>query len=66
MFIKKWWMVLYWYGVELSEALAYTSTQPRLHFVPEIPFLVSPANTKHLNNIYTTSAQRLRRWSNIV
>ena len=24
-----------------------------------------PANTKHLYNIYTTSAQRLRRWSNI-
>ena len=27
---------------------------------------VYPANTKHLYNIYTTSAQRLRRWSNIV
>ena len=25
-----------------------------------------PANTKHLYNIYTTSVQRLRRWSNIV
>ena len=25
-----------------------------------------PANRKHLYNIYTTSAQRLRRWSNIV
>ena len=25
-----------------------------------------PANKKHLFNIYTTSAQRLRRWSNIV
>ena len=25
-----------------------------------------PANTKHLYNICTTSAQRLRRWSNIV
>ena len=25
-----------------------------------------PANTKHLYNIYTTSAQRLRRWSNVV
>ena len=25
-----------------------------------------PANKKHLYNIYTTSAQRLRRWSNIV
>ena len=25
-----------------------------------------PANTKHLYNMYTTSAQRLRRWSNIV
>ena len=25
-----------------------------------------PANTNHLYNIYTTSAQRLRRWSNIV
>ena len=24
-----------------------------------------PANTRHLYNIYTTSAQRLRRWSNI-
>ena len=24
------------------------------------------ANTKHLYNIYTTPAQRLRRWSNIV
>ena len=24
------------------------------------------ANTKHLYNIHTTSAQRLRRWSNIV
>ena len=26
----------------------------------------TPANTKHLYNIYTTSAQRLRRWSNFV
>ena len=26
----------------------------------------SPANTDHLYNICTTSAQRLRRWSNIV
>ena len=26
----------------------------------------TPANTKHLYNICTTSAQRLRRWSNIV
>ena len=25
-----------------------------------------PANTKHLYNLWTTSAQRLRRWSNIV
>ena len=25
-----------------------------------------PANTEHLYNICTTSAQRLRRWSNIV
>ena len=25
-----------------------------------------PTNTKHLYNIYTTSAQRLRRWSYIV
>ena len=25
-----------------------------------------PANTKHLHNIYTTSAQRLQLWSNIV
>ena len=25
-----------------------------------------PANTRHLYNIYTTAAQRLRRWSNIV
>ena len=25
-----------------------------------------PANTKHLYNICTASAQRLRRWSNIV
>ena len=25
-----------------------------------------PVNTKHLYNIYKTSAQRLRRWSNIV
>ena len=24
-----------------------------------------PTNTRHLYNIYTTSAQRLRRWSNI-
>ena len=24
-----------------------------------------PANTRHLYGIYTTSAQRLRRWSNI-
>ena len=24
-----------------------------------------PANTRHLYNIYTTPAQRLRRWSNI-
>ena len=27
---------------------------------------VTPANTNHLYNICTTSAQRLRRWSNIV
>ena len=26
----------------------------------------NPANTKHLHNICTTPAQRLRRWSNIV
>ena len=25
-----------------------------------------PINTKHLYNIYTTSAQRLRHWSNVV
>ena len=25
-----------------------------------------PANTKHLNNIYTTMAQILQRWTNIV
>ena len=25
-----------------------------------------PVSTEHLYNIYTTSAQRLRRWSNIV
>ena len=25
-----------------------------------------PANTKYLHNIYTTSAQRLRRWPNVV
>ena len=25
-----------------------------------------PANTKHLYNICTTSAQRLQRWANIV
>ena len=25
-----------------------------------------PENTKYLYNIYTTSSQRLRRWSNIV
>ena len=28
--------------------------------------LLFPANTKHLYSICTTSAQRLRRWSNIV
>ena len=28
--------------------------------------LSHPANTKHLYNICTTSAQRLRRWSNII
>ena len=28
-------------------------------------FCVIPANTKHLYNIYTTSAQCLRRWPNI-
>ena len=27
---------------------------------------ILPVNTKHLHNICTTSAQRLRRWSNIV
>ena len=26
----------------------------------------NPAKTTHLYNIFTTSAQRLRRWSNIV
>ena len=26
----------------------------------------SPANTKHLYNIYTMLAQRRRRWANIV
>ena len=26
----------------------------------------TPVNTKHLYNICTTAAQRLRRWSNIV
>ena len=28
--------------------------------------MLVPANTNHLYTIYTTSAQRLRRWSNIV
>ena len=27
---------------------------------------ITPANTKHLYSICTTSAQRLRRWANIV
>ena len=26
----------------------------------------NPVNTKHVYNIYTTSAKRLRRWSDIV
>ena len=34
------------------------------HITPSYP--TYPTNTKHLNNIYTTAAQRLRRWSNIV
>ena len=29
-------------------------------------YITIPANTNHLYNICTTSAQRLRRWSNIV
>ena len=28
--------------------------------------VINPVNTKHLYNICTASAQRLRRWSNIV
>ena len=31
------------------------------------PSLISnPANTKHLYNMFTTSAQRLERWSSII
>ena len=47
----------------------------RIGYIPDfglpsvviLPWLCrNPANTKHLYSIYTTSAQRLRRWSNIV
>ena len=31
-----------------------------------VDIINAPASTKHLYNISTTSAQRLRRWSNIV
>ena len=30
------------------------------------PFTTFPVSTKHVCNIYTTPAQRLRRWANIV
>ena len=33
--------------------------------VSNVPVAIT-VNTKHLHNIYTKSAQRLRRWSNIV
>ena len=36
-----------------------------MHYYISMFICVIPANTKHLNNISTTSAQRLRRWSNV-
>ena len=38
----------------------------KTHATVLLQILCDPANTKHLYNIRTTSAQRLRRWSNIV
>ena len=35
-------------------------------YLKTLPVYWFPANTKHLHNICTTSAQRLRRWPNIV
>ena len=47
-----------------SEMLRIQQRQPRnlpASGILEEP--INPANTRHLYNIYTTSAQRLRRWS---
>ena len=34
--------------------------------LPEVTTVTIPANTKHLYNIYTTSAQRRRRYTNVI
>ena len=41
------------------------STNIAILFLLYCMLAVYPANTRHLYNIYTMSAQRLRRWSNI-
>ena len=40
-------------------------SRQKVHVFPEhFVSCLFPANTKYLNNVYTTSTQRLRRWSN--
>ena len=60
------------YVIEVSSAYIVTRSRAvkstshvTVHKPPRISHCC-PANTKHLNNICTTSAQRLRRWANIV
>ena len=43
---------------------SHATSAAQHQYIP--PYRDFPANTKHLSNICTTSAQRLRRWSNIV
>ena len=65
-FLKRFWNVL--------RPIQDLSTNPRTRYerliltaaFPKSLIRCSPANTRHLYNICTTSAQRLRRWSNIV
>ena len=42
------------------------NVKPKLYYCWHSIVDNNPTNTKHLYNIYTMSAKRLRRWSNIV
>ena len=59
---------LRFYATVVSWAHSYKNILLFSRFAVFFRLLIAPipANTKHLHSICTTSAQRLRRWSNIV